>query len=197
MTMNKYLEAIFDNSTELFNNTKLELSPATEQAASTMVHSLLADSKILVCGDGAATTLVQHFSALMLNRFETERPSLPAVALTSDNATLASITNDYGFNETFSKQIRALGHQGDILLVITTNGMSANIIQAVQAAHDREIMIVALTGKDGGDLGRLLKPEDLELRIPSNNEARIVETQLLVIHGLCDLIDRQLFGNLE
>lgn len=193
--MNRHIDSIFDTSAALFCNIKEELSPTIELAASAMVQCLLSDGKILACGDGISTSLVQHFSSLMLNRIETERPSLPAIALTTDHATIASITNDYGFNETFSKQIRALGHEHDALLVLTTSGNSANIVQAVQAAHDREIMIIALTGQDGGDIARLLNSQDIEIRVPSTNQARILEAQLLILHALSEIVDSQLFGD--
>ncbi|PCJ20215.1 MAG: phosphoheptose isomerase [Gammaproteobacteria bacterium] len=195
--MNTRIDSIFDESIALFNATKQELTPTIEHAASAIVQCLLSDGKILACGDGISTSLVQHFSSLMLNRIETERPSLPAIALTTDHSTIASITNDYGLNETFSKQIRALGHEKDALLVITTCGNSANIVQAVQAAHDREIMVIALTGQEGGDIARLLTSQDIEVRVPATNEARILEAQLLILHTLCSLVDSQLFGDPE
>ncbi|HKM15461.1 MAG TPA: phosphoheptose isomerase [Marinospirillum sp.] len=165
-----------------------------EQASRMMVEAMLNDGKVLSCGNGGSAGDAQHFSSEMLNRFERERPGLPAMALTTDTSTLTSIANDYSYNEIFSKQIRALGQPGDILLAISTSGNSANVVQAIQAAHERDMRVVALTGKDGGDMAALLSANDCEIRVPSTVTARIQEVHLLVIHCLCDLIDEQLFG---
>jgi len=173
------------------------LAPSIEQASDSMVAALLGGGKILTCGNGGSAGDAQHFSSELLNRYERERPSLPAIALTTDSSTVTSIANDYSYNEIFSKQIRALGNTGDVLLAISTSGKSANVVQAIQAAHDREMRVVALTGKDGGDMASLLLPEDIEIRVPSDVTARIQEVHLVVIHCLCDLIDWQLFGPLE
>ena len=166
-------------------------------AIDAMTHSLMSNGKILACGNGGSAGDAQHFSSELLNRFERERPSLPAIALTTDSSTITSIANDYSYNEVFSKQIRALGQPGDVLLAISTSGNSANVIQAIQAAHDREMTVVALTGRDGGGMASLLLPEDVEIRVPSKVTARIQEVHLLAIHCLCDLIDSQLFGSEE
>ena len=173
------------------------LAPVIEQASDSMVGTLLSGGKIWTCGNGGSAGDAQHFSSELLNRFERERPSLPAIALTTDSSTVTSIANDYSYNEIFSKQIRALGNAGDVLLAISTSGNSANVVQAIQAAHDREMRVVALTGRDGGDMASLLLPEDIEIRVPSMVTARIQEVHLLAIHCLCDLIDWQLFGPME
>ncbi|OHV12232.1 phosphoheptose isomerase [Kushneria phosphatilytica] len=173
------------------------LPPFIEAASQMMVQALINDGKILACGNGGSAGDSQHFSAELLNRFERERPSLPALALTTDTSTLTSIANDYSYNDVFSKQIRALGQPGDILLAISTSGNSANVVQAIQAAHDREMSVVALTGRDGGNMASLLGQEDCEIRVPATSTARIQEVHLLVLHCLCDLIDHQLFGNDE
>lgn len=165
-----------------------------ENAAQMIVQSFLNNGKVLSCGNGGSAGDAQHFSSEMLNRFERERPSLPALALSTDTSTLTSIANDYSYDEVFSKQLRALGQSGDVLLAYTTSGNSANIIQAVNAAHDRELTIIAVTGKDGGELAPLLGESDIEIRVPSDSTARIQEVHLLVTHCLCDLIDFQLFG---
>lgn len=166
-------------------------------AIEALTACLINGGKILACGNGGSAGDAQHFSSELLNRFERERPSLPAIALTTDSSTLTSIANDYSYNEVFSKQIRALGQPGDVLLAISTSGNSANVIQAIQAAHDREMIVVALTGRDGGGMASLLLPEDVEIRVPSTVTARIQEVHLLAIHCLCDLIDSQLFGSEE
>ena len=172
-----------------------ENTPDIEISSEVMVHCLLNGGKILTCGNGGSAGDAQHFSSELLNRFERERPSLPAMALTTDSSTITSIANDYSYNEIFSKQIRALGNEGDVLLAISTSGKSANVVQAIQAAHERGMKVVALTGKDGGDMATLLTAEDVEVRVPSVVTARIQEVHLVVIHCLCDLIDFQLFGD--
>jgi len=163
-------------------------------AAGVMVNSLLADGKILACGNGGSAGDSQHFSSEMLNRFERERPALPAIALSTDTSTLTSIANDYSYEEIFSKQVRALGHAGDVLLAITTSGNSRSVLEAVKVAQQRQLRVVALTGRDGGALRGLLQSGDVEICVPSSVTARIQEVHLLVIHCLCDLIDNQLFG---
>jgi D-sedoheptulose 7-phosphate isomerase len=163
-------------------------------AADLMVRCLLADGKILSCGNGGSAGDAQHFSSEMLNRFERERPALPAIALSTDTSTLTSIANDYSYQEIFAKQLRALGREGDVLLAISTSGNSGNVLEAIKVAHQRGIRVVALTGRDGGKMAELLRSDDIEIRVPSNVTARIQEVHLLVIHCLCDLIDTHLFG---
>lgn len=163
-------------------------------AAETISHALINGHKVLSCGNGGSAGDAQHFSAEMLNRFERERPGLPAIALTTDCSTLTSIANDYAFEQIFSKQVKALGQAGDVLLAITTSGQSPNVLAAIHAAHERGMRVVALTGKDGGPLPPLLREQDIELRVPSDSTARIQEVHILILHCLCDLIDRNLLG---
>jgi len=157
-----------------------------------IANCLLANGKILSCGNGGSAGDAQHFSSEMLNRFEMERPGLPAVALSTDTSTLTSIANDYSFEEIFSKQVRALGQPGDVLLAISTSGNSPNVNDAVRAAHERDMSVVALSGRDGGTMATLLAGGDVEIRVPSDSTARIQEVHLLAIHCLCDMIDRTL-----
>jgi len=170
------------------------LTPFITEAADAMVQALTQEKKILSCGNGGSAGDAQHFSAELLNRFEMERPPLHAIAITTDTSTLTSIANDYSYEEIFSKQVRALGQSGDVLLAISTSGNSPNVIEAIKAAHDRNMIVVQLTGKEGGNMRELLKEGDIEICVPSTSTARIQEVHLLVIHCLCDLIDTQLFG---
>lgn len=190
------LERIKSNFTESIQ-TKIAASEALavpiEQAGMVMVQSLLGEKKILTCGNGGSAGDAQHFSAELLNRYETERPSLPAIALTTDSSTITSIANDYSYDEVFSKQIRALGNPGDVLLAISTSGNSRNVIKAIEAAVARDMPIIALTGRDGGDIAGLLGENDVEIRVPHARTARIQEVHLLVIHCLCEIIDTTLF----
>lgn len=162
------------------------------QAAESMTQSLLNEHKILSCGNGGSAGDAQHFSSELLNRFEMERPGLPAIALTTDASTLTSIANDYAFEEVFAKQVRALGQTGDILLAISTSGRSKNVIKSITAAHDRKMHVIALTGRDGGDISNMLIENDIEICVPATSTARIQEVHILIIHCLCDLIDQQL-----
>ncbi len=159
-----------------------------------MSDALLDDGKILSCGNGGSAADAQHFSSELLNRFEMERPGLPAVALTTDSSTLTSISNDYAYEDIFSKQVRALGRSQDVLLGISTSGNSENVIRAIAAAHERGMNIVALTGCDGGRMADVFAEGDVEIRVPAIRTARIQEVHLVVIHCLCDLIDTSLLG---
>ena len=170
------------------------ISERIVEAGGLMSQSLLADGKILSCGNGGSAADSQHFSSELLNRFEKERPGLPAMALTTDSSTLTSISNDYAYEEIFSKQVRALGKPGDVLLGISTSGNSENVCRAIAAAHERDMRIVALTGHEGGRMAELYRAGDVEIRVPASRTARIQEVHLVVIHCLCDIIDTSLLG---
>ncbi|NKB38933.1 MAG: phosphoheptose isomerase [Gammaproteobacteria bacterium] len=184
----------FDESIQLKLEVREILAPPIAATAEMMTACFLAEGKILSCGNGGSAGDAQHFSSEMLNRFEMERPGLPAVALTTDSSTLTSIANDYQFADIFSKQVRALGQPGDVLLAISTSGESQNVIHAIDAAHDRDMRVVALTGREGGQIADLVQEEDIEIRVPSWSTARIQEVHLMIIHSICDLIDRRLLG---
>ena len=170
------------------------LATPIAQAVEVMVQSLLASGKILACGNGGSAADAQHFSAELLNRFEAERPPLAAIALTTDTSTLTSIANDYSYDQVFAKQVRALGQPQDVLLAISTSGNSPNVIEAIRAAHEREVRVVALTGKGGGQMGELLAEGDIHICVPEERTARIQEIHLLTLHCLCDGIDCLLLG---
>ncbi|HWQ37126.1 MAG TPA: phosphoheptose isomerase [Burkholderiales bacterium] len=170
------------------------LSEPLARASERMVRCLMKEGKILACGNGGSAADAQHFAAELLNRFEMERPPLAAVALTTDTSTLTSIANDYDYNQVFSKQVRGLGHPGDVLLAISTSGNSPNVIEAIRAAHDRRMTVIALTGKGGGRTSEELNADDIHICVPADKTARIQEVHLLCLHCLCDAIDCLLLG---
>ena len=194
MTAEDRVRSQFEASISVKREAAGPLAPAVARAAAVMTDCLLRNGKILACGNGGSAADAQHFSSEMLNRFEMERPGLPAVALTTDTSTLTSIANDYSYSEVFAKQVRALGQPVDVLLAISTSGNSENITLAVNAAHERDMRVVALSGRQGGDLAGLLSGPDVEIRVPADSTARIQEVHLLVVHCLCDLIDHNLLG---
>lgn len=194
MNLTDRISAHFADSIAAKQESARVLPGPIQEAGDLMVQCLLSEGKILTCGNGGSAGDAQHFSAELLNRFEKERPGLPALALTTDSSTLTAIANDYSYEEIFSKQVSALGQEGDVLLAISTSGNSANVIAAITAAHDRQMAVVALTGRDGGLMARMLVAGDVEVRVPSERTARIQEVHLVVIHCLCDFIDTQIFG---
>lgn len=184
----------FSDSIQTKQDSLANLCELIEFASQKIVEALVNDHKVLTCGNGGSAGDAQHFSSEMLNRFERERPALPAIALSTDTSTITSIANDYHYDQIFAKQIRALGQAGDVLLIYTSSGNSGNLIKAAKVAHERDMVVIALTGKDGGKLATNLHETDIELRVPSQSTARIQEVHLLISHCLCDLIDQQLFG---
>ncbi|HTS21554.1 MAG TPA: phosphoheptose isomerase [Casimicrobiaceae bacterium] len=195
MDFARRIRAHFTDSAELKLAAADIMAPQIARAAALMTECLLADGKVLSCGNGGSAADAQHFAAEMVGRFERERPELPAIALSTDTSILTAIANDYDFAQVFAKQVRALGDAGDVLLAISTSGNSANVAAAVDAARDREMRIVALTGKGGGRIGELLSDRDVHLCVPHDVTARIQEVHLLTIHCLCDAIDASLLGD--
>ena len=195
MDTTRRIRAHFADSAQLKLAAVDTMAPHIARAAALMTDSLLADGKILACGNGGSASDAQHFAAEMVGRFERERPELPAISLATDTSILTAIANDYDFAQVFAKQVRALGDSGDILLAISTSGNSGNVIAAVDAAHERGMRIVALTGKGGGRLGELMTADDVHLCVPHSVTARIQEVHLLTIHCLCDAIDASLLGD--
>lgn len=188
---------IFDDSIAVKRSAAEVISPRIVAAAELILGCIMSNNKIMTCGNGGSAADAQHFSSEMLNRFERERPGLAALALTTDASTITSIANDYQFADIFSKQVRALGRPGDVLLSFTTSGRSANIINAIDAAHEQDVRVVLLTGRDGGEAATLLRDADVEVRVPSASTARIQEVHLTVIHCICELIDDHLLGSAQ
>ncbi|MGZ5049460.1 MAG: SIS domain-containing protein [Methylobacter sp.] len=184
----------FTTSIHTQQQTLENLGELIEFASQRLVATLLNDKKIITCGNGPSAALAQLLASALLNQYERVRPALPAIALTTDSTTITAIANASHFDDIFTKQLRALGQSGDILVAYTDGNNSANIAKAISAAHDKDITVIALTGNNGGMIAPLLNECDLEIRIPSDSSAHILETQALVTHCLCDLIDHQLFG---
>ncbi len=185
----------FDDSAEVKRQSKAALAQPIAASIAAMVECLRNDGKILACGNGGSAADAQHFAAELINRFEMERPELAAIALTTDSSVLTSIANDYDYNQIFSKQVRGLGRKGDVLLAISTSGNSANVVAAIEAAHTRNVRVVALTGRDGGKMGAALRQGDIHICVPAQVTARIQEVHLLTLHCLCDGIDHVMYGN--
>jgi len=180
----------FEASIRLKQDAMEVLAAPIAAAAAAMYTTLHDGGKILSCGNGGSAGDAQHFSSELLNRFETERRGLAAVAMTTDTSALTSIANDYDYSQVFSRQVFALGRRGDMLLAISTSGNSVNVVAAVEAAHACDMQVTVLSGSDGGRIKDLLKPRDIEIRVPTASTARVQEVHLLAIHCLCDLLDQ-------
>jgi len=186
--------AHFHESAELKMQSAAVLSQPISQAVELMFSALSNGNKILACGNGGSAADCQHFAAELVGRFERERFPLPAMALTTDTSIITAVGNDYSYREIFSKQVQAFGQAGDILLAISTSGNSGNVLAAVEAALEREMRVVLLTGKDGGEIARILTDADVNICVPHSRTARIQEVHLVTIHCICDGIDVALFG---
>jgi D-sedoheptulose 7-phosphate isomerase len=172
----------------------VSMAPQVAEAAQLISDCLLAEGKLLICGNGGSASDAQHFAAEMVNRFEVERPALAAIALTTDGAILTSIANDYDFDRVFAKQVMALGRAGDILVAFSTSGNSRNVVESIVAAHDREMRVIALGGQQGGLVAELLQEDDIRIAVPSERTARIQEIHGIIIHCLCENVDRIILG---
>jgi D-sedoheptulose 7-phosphate isomerase len=193
MDLEQRLKGHFEASIQAKRDTQAAMLPVLVRASRHLAESLRAGRKVLACGNGGSAADAQHFAAELTGRYERERPELAGIALTTDTSALTAIGNDYGFDDIFSKQVRALGQPGDVLLAISTSGNSGNVIKAIDAAHARQMTVVALTGKDGGAMAKLLGPQDLELRAAHQVTARVQEVHILFLHCLCDAIDEILY----
>ena len=187
------VKSIFDASIKAKQDAGEKLNLLITSAIETMVTALKNGNKILSCGNGGSAADAQHFAAELVCRFERERPALAAIALTVDTSALTAISNDYHFDEIFARQIDALAKSNDILLAISTSGFSPNVVRAIEQAHKNKMIVVALTGRDGGKVAKILNNNDIEVRVPSESTARIQEVHLLTIHCLCDQIDEALY----
>ena len=191
-TLTQRVAEHFNESIQTKQQAAQVLAEPTAQAAELLFNTLANDGKFLICGNGGSAADAQHFAAEMTGRFEKERMELAAIALTTDTSALTAIGNDYGFDHIFSKQVRALGRTGDVLVGISTSGNSGNVIEAIKAAHENGMHVIALTGRDGGKIAHLLKEGDVLLNVPYPRTARIQEVHILLIHAMCDCIDAML-----
>lgn len=187
----------FIDSADLKYKAAEVLSKPIAAAVQAVVACVTNGGKVLVCGNGGSAADAQHFSAEFIGRFERDRPELAAIALTTDTSTITAIANDYDFSVIFSRQVRALGQPGDVLIAISTSGNSSNILTAIEAAHEREMVVVGLTGRGGGKMGQLLRDTDVHICVPHERTARIQEVHILSLHCICDAVDTQLLGEQE
>jgi D-sedoheptulose 7-phosphate isomerase len=191
------IEQHFIDSADLKYQSAQILSKPIAAAVQAILACVTGGGKVLVCGNGGSAADAQHFAAEFVGRFERERPELGAIALTTDSSILTAIANDYDFNAVFSRQVRALGQPGDVLLAISTSGNSGNVLTAIDAAHEREMVVVGLSGRNGGKMTSALRDTDVHICVPHERTARIQEVHILVLHCICDAVDHQLLGEQE
>ena len=194
MDLTAHLRTHFEEGIELRRRMAESLPAQIARAGEALAAALKAGRKALACGNGGSAADSQHFAAEIVGRFERERPGMPAIALTVDSSALTAIANDYDWDRVFAKQVQALGQPGDVLLAISTSGNSKNIVEAVRAAQARGLVVIALTGRDGGAMGRMLRANDFHLNIAHPRTMRVQEMHLLAIHCLCEVVDNVLFG---
>jgi D-sedoheptulose 7-phosphate isomerase len=194
MDLTAHIKSHFDEGTELRRRMAETLPAKVARAGEALAEALRAGRKALACGNGGSAADSQHFAAEIVGRFERERPGMPAIALTVDSSALTAIANDYDWDHVFAKQVEALGNAGDVLLAISTSGNSKNVVEAMRAAQARGVVVIALTGRDGGAMAKMLGPRDFHLNIAHPRTMRVQEMHLLVIHCLCEVVDNVLFG---
>ena len=194
MDLAAHLRTHFEEGIELRTRMAAMLPAQIARAGEALARALQSGRKALACGNGGSAADSQHFAAELVGRFERERPGLPAIALTTDSSALTAIANDYDFDRVFSKQVEALGSEGDFLLAISTSGNSRNVIEAVKAAQARKLHVIALTGRDGGAMGRMCGPGDFHINVAHHRTMRVQEVHLLVVHCLCEVVDNVIFG---
>jgi len=194
MDLTAHLRQHFDEGIELRRKMAETMPAAIAKAGTALAEALKGGRKALACGNGGSAADSQHFAAEIVGRFERERPGMPAIALTVDTSALTAIANDYDFDRVFSKQVEALGQPGDVLLGISTSGNSKNVIEAIKAAHAKGMVVIALTGRDGGAMAKMLRPGDHHLNVAHPRTMRVQEVHLLAIHCLCEVVDNVIFG---
>ena len=194
MDLTTHLRQHFDEGIELRRKMAETMPAAIARAGTALAEALKGGRKVLACGNGGSAADSQHFAAEIVGRFERERPGMPAVALTVDTSAITAIANDYDWNSVFSRQVRALGQPGDVLLGISTSGNSGNVLEAIKAAHDKNMVVIALTGRDGGAMAKMLRPTDHHLNVAHPRTMRVQEIHLLAIHCLCEVVDNVIFG---
>jgi D-sedoheptulose 7-phosphate isomerase len=197
LMLEQRIEQQFIDSADLKYQSAQTLSKPIAAAVGALLMCVTGGGKVMACGNGGSAADAQHFAAEFVGRFERERPELGAIALSTDSSIMTAIANDYHFDQIFSKQVRALGQPGDVLLAISTSGNSRNVLAAIESAHERDLIVVALTGKGGGKIAQVLRETDVHICVPHERTARIQEVHLLVLHCLCDGVDSQLLGEQE
>jgi D-sedoheptulose 7-phosphate isomerase len=194
MDLTAHLKQHFEEGIDLRRRMAETMPAEIARAGQSLAAALKAGRKVLACGNGGSAADSQHFAAEIVGRFERERPGMPAIALTVDTSALTAIANDYDFDRVFSKQVEALGQPGDVLLGISTSGNSRNVVEAIKAAHTKDMTVIALTGRDGGAMGRMLRPKDHHLNVAHPRTMRVQEIHLLVVHCLCEVVDNVIYG---
>lgn len=195
MDMTSRMASHFDDAIDTFKASAQVLAAPLSIAVEVMFGCLVSNNKILACGNGGSAADAQHFIAELVGRFERDRLPLGGIALNTDTSILTAVGNDYGFDALFERQVNALGQPGDILVAISTSGNSPNVVRAIAAAHDRDMLVIALTGKGGGQIGEMLQETDIHLCVPHDRTMRIQEIHILLLHALCDGIDALLLGD--